>query len=190
MRAADDAADRLDRYWDEVVRGRAVHPGGPNADGPEGLDPRLALAVRRLHAEDDAPAPDAGFAARLRTALGLAAEATPPALTSTVNTARAGRLRVLPGDGVPLAQVAAAAAIALAILGGRLLGFGDAPVPTVTAAPAAATATAIPAVGDGDGCASAPDRDESEAAGTAIAPGGEPIKRSPTAPAAACHSTP
>jgi hypothetical protein len=54
---AEDAAERLDRAWDDLLAAPAGdptspdgHPGGP-ADG-------LVLSVRRLHALDDAPAPD------------------------------------------------------------------------------------------------------------------------------------
>lgn len=52
-------ADAIDRYWDEVFRGR------PAGAAPDALDPDLAATVRRLRALDAAPAADPGFAARL-----------------------------------------------------------------------------------------------------------------------------
>jgi hypothetical protein len=54
-RRPDD--DALMRYWDEVVRD---HPES-SAD----LDPIVADAIRRVHALDDAPAPDRFFVAEL-----------------------------------------------------------------------------------------------------------------------------
>jgi len=191
MSAADDVADHLDRYWDGILRRRAVHPGGLESNGLDGLDPRLALAVRRLHAADDAPAPDADFAARLRTALGLAAAATPPLVGPWGDAERTRPRRVLPGGGLPLAQVAAAAVIALAILGGRLLGFDGTAVPTVTAAPAVVeTATAPSDVEADDRCRPESSNAASELPGTAGATGAVIIERSPTAPAGACQSAP
>ena len=189
MNAADaPAADRLDRYWDLLIRRRAVHPGGIGAGG---LDPRLAHAVRRLHATDDAPAPAPEFAARLETVLGLAADAAPPAPASRIESEPTGRLRVLPGSGLPVAQVAAAAVIALAILGGQLLGFGGTTAPTVTAAPSAVeSATAVSDVGADDGCRSVPIPDETEVVGTATALVAVAIGRSATAPAGSCRSAP
>ena len=189
MRAVDPtAADRLDRYWDELVRGRAVHPGGFD---DHGLDPRLAHAVRRLHAGDDAPAPAPDFAERLRTVLGLAAGAAPPVVVSRIEGERAGCRRVLPGIGLPLAQIAAAAVIALAILGGRLLGYGGTDIPTVTAAPPAVeSATAVSTIADGDGCWSASARGATETTGTATALVAGVIERSPTAPAGSCRPAP
>lgn len=60
-----DQAEALHRFWDELVRPDAVHPGGVLL--PEtGLEPALAVAVRRLHAAADAPAVSAAFADRLR----------------------------------------------------------------------------------------------------------------------------
>jgi outer membrane protein assembly factor BamB len=48
--------DQLRRFWDGVVQGA---PGAP-----DGLDPSLAETVRRLHALNDLPWPDPGFAER------------------------------------------------------------------------------------------------------------------------------
>ncbi len=51
------AQDRLHRHWDTVAQG---------APGQDATEPALAEVVRRLHALDDAPGPDAGFVRRLR----------------------------------------------------------------------------------------------------------------------------
>ena len=158
---ADDvaAADRLDRYWDDVVRRGAVHPGGLSADGSRAADELgsdLALAVRRLHAEDDAPAPDRRFAARLGRELGLTATDAPDVSAARATGERAALVRLLAGTGLPLPRLAAAA-ILLGIVGGRLFGFGEADVPVVTAGPSTAvvgTAVGAPRPG-GDGCGAA-----------------------------------
>jgi hypothetical protein len=52
-----DAIDAVSRYWNALVRDAPTQSGDDN--GP------LAATVRYLHAQDDAPAPDPAFAARL-----------------------------------------------------------------------------------------------------------------------------
>ena len=116
-----DAAEALDRFWDGLLRAPAVHPGGPPPLA-DGLDPTLAEAVRRLHADDDAPAPDAGFAVRLWQEL---VAATPVAPEPTPGPPRRDRSALgfvaSPGGrGRLLVELAVAAALVVAIFGGGL----------------------------------------------------------------------
>jgi len=133
---------------------------GRNGVGPEPFPdrvPALADAVRRLHARDDAPAPDPAFAARLRRDLfppGVAATqaaSASPADDATTPTPAP----LVPGGRVlpflhpiarrPLAELVAAALL-LAVLGGSLGGRGLLPnlgggSPPTVAAHAAAVPT-------------------------------------------------
>ncbi len=144
-----DAAERLNRYWDDLLRDRAVHPGGPAAPAA-GLDLDLAAAVRRLHALDDAPAPDPVLAARLWPALVSPAADAPATGDPTPVTAGAHALRLVhPALGRPLVELIAAALL-LAVLGGSLGGRGgfpslSGPVPTASAQETTATAVAATA---------------------------------------------
>lgn len=157
----DDAADAdaLDRAWDALVREPAVHPGGrrrvepaPDPAGPpvpDGFDPALAAAIRRLHDRDDVAGPEAGFAAQLWQRLvaptGPDRGAT-PAPSAARGTRGAHPLRFVQPQ--PLAwsplQLVAVAALLLALFGSSFGGRGLLPnlsggSPTVSAERASPT---------------------------------------------------
>ncbi|MGH2562592.1 MAG: hypothetical protein ACRDJH_26325 [Thermomicrobiales bacterium] len=74
-----NAADYLDQFWDETIRG--------DSSRPPALDPHLARTVRRVHGLNDAVVPDSTFARRLWTDLsqpvavnGGAAPSVPPVI--------------------------------------------------------------------------------------------------------------
>lgn len=127
-------AEALDRYWDGLVRGGGVHPGGLAAEdvrpAPR-VDAGWTTALRQLHARDDAPAPAPAFAARLRRDLfgaGAAASAASAGWADSVAAeprVAAGGARslglvhpVLGWRSAGRAVAAVAAAIALALIGG------------------------------------------------------------------------
>lgn len=156
-------AEALDRYWDGLVRGGGVHPGGleGEADGPSvGFDAGLAAAVGHLHAGDEAPAPSPAFATRLRRDLFGARVAEPGGTVAAMPGAGAGVGRSL-GLVHPLlgwrsagrAVAAVAAAIVLALVGGvdphRLVPGLIGPTPTV-----AAEERMSPATTEAAGCVS------------------------------------
>ena len=137
-----------------------LDPGTDRNPGPElapGLDiaPGLAAAVRRLHARDDAPAPDPAFALRLRRDLmppaalpvdaASAADADPASVPAPASLDRGGRVLPLlpPLARRPLLELVAAALL-LAVLGGSFGGRAllpglDPGSPTVAAHAAPAT---------------------------------------------------
>ena len=115
----ENAAERLNHYWDTFLRDRTVHPGGPPSSPGNGLEPDLAAAVSHLHARDDTPAPAPEFAARLWRRLVPPTAEPLPAPVAPV-TRRAGHLPFLhPAAGRPLIELLAAALI-LALVGGSL----------------------------------------------------------------------
>lgn len=128
-----DRADELNRWWDALVLGGAVDPDERPPVASAGADPALAVALRRLHALDDAPLPESAFGARLWQGLVApvpAREEPASSLVEASNRRVAPPLRVVhPLGGGALGRMAAAA-IVLAVLGGSLGGRGL--IPTLT----------------------------------------------------------
>lgn len=126
-------ADALDRFWDGLTAG---HPGGPSRPR-DLLDPSLQRSVRWLRLIDATPGPDPVFASRLRAEL-IRSQRAPVAISPAVDGRRFGclaRRRVL-------VELAVAAALLLAVLGG-----GPAlnlPVSLDPAAPTVAASAAAP----------------------------------------------
>ena len=118
-----DEADRVNRYWDEVVGG-----GRSEIDG---VAPALGAEVRRLHALDGAFAPEPAFLGRLQEELmgrslaapGLASTAIPHPRTSPDGRTSARRARwarrPLPARGWwPVGQAATVALLLVTMLTG------------------------------------------------------------------------
>ncbi|MGE5620056.1 MAG: LolA family protein [Sphingomonadaceae bacterium] len=136
-----ETMERLNEYWDEIVRG---------TEGvPDRLDAPLAGTVRMIHALDDAPAPDPAFARRLwqeladepatperlpgpgdasahRSDSGKKAHGPQPERSITLSRKQDGRARVFLARR-PLAGIAAALVMAIAV-GGYLVATQPAPV--------------------------------------------------------------
>ena len=136
---------------------------GPDLVPGRDIAPGLAAAVRRLHARDDAPAPDPAFALRLRRDLislaalpvdaASAAHAKPASVAAPAPLGRGGQVLSLlpPLARRPLRELVAAALL-LAVVGGSFGGRGLLPglvpgSPTVAAqaAPASPPRPSCPA---------------------------------------------
>ncbi|HEY8744829.1 MAG TPA: hypothetical protein VIU62_17205 [Chloroflexota bacterium] len=100
-RAEDELAERLNRQWDQVVRGMPL--------GNAGLEPGVVATLRRLGALDAAPAPTAAFLGQLERNL---LEAAPPA---QARPSLLGRLQV-PRWRRPPRWLLGAAAVLLALV--------------------------------------------------------------------------
>ena len=149
-RDRERAAEALNRYWDDLVRGR----GATRVDRPppDDVDPTLATAIHRLHGLDETPAPDAAFGARLwqglvSPVLAGRGAGQPPAEVPAPGGSQPLRL-VRPTGGWSFGRLATAAALVLAVLGGTGGGRGLIPAlpggsPTVSAGEPAPT-TVVP----------------------------------------------
>lgn len=154
----DDAASRLDRYWDSVVGGNA-RPGG--------TDPGMAETIAAIEAMEAAPRPDAAFVDRLAAALELARPAAPSANGRAAESGGNGTAALRPGHGrrqpapIPSARPswgwlshAAMTAmfvltVALAFVTGRMSSSGDLG-PAADWASTMILRTSIPALPPGD----------------------------------------
>lgn len=134
--------DPLVRYWDDVVRDRPALPVD--------LDPALTDPIHRVHALDDAPAPDRLFVNALWEELMHAtAPLTPNGQVATNGIARSRPHTIeWPGTYVPGSRhrwrALATAALLILVLGGTFVAFGwprhnqgdrSATVPAVAATP-------------------------------------------------------